>query len=417
MKLFGLYEHENIEALQANHRKFCNVNNAEYRSYRVANYYEKYRLIYQIMQENPEEILLFIDSNSYFTTFEWKFSTHRDLLLQEKDGSILDNFIALRNTREIQKIFKNYILPATGYQMSVLGRWEFKHPSPPVPAIPKENLLAYPYKQEGIHINIDAFAHYNDSEVLVRRIYLGTFQYPDSFANLLCNYQPSTYQINELPFEVINPHCKRALVTIYTQEIKQLGAISEHNLSTYCKRNGITYYVYREIPHSLRHISGAWCKPYLLLNHIDHHEYIGWIDSDVLISPDYCIDFSHDIRVYNDPGDWYFNSGFMIYKNTHRNKHLLHGVIRRCDQLQQRHLTHINGGDQTYFIQEYKERYPDLLPLSNLETNCLPGFPLPDKKPQLIHFMGIRMPIRIALMDATQQQFENQEKTTFLSTQ
>jgi hypothetical protein len=403
MKLFGLYEHDNISALEANHRKFCKANKAEYRSYRVDNYYEKFRLIYHIMQEHPGETLLFIDSNSYFTTFEWKFSLDRDLLLQEKDGGILDNFIAVRSTNETLKVFKKHILPATGYQMSVLCRREFKYPSDPVPPIPKEFLLPYPYKENGIFLNIDAFAHFQHSEVLVRRIYLGHLPYPESFANILCNYQPATYPVSDLRFEVINPGKRNALVTIYTKEIERLGSISEQNVAAFCRRNDITYYVYREIPEHLRHIIGAWCKPYLLLNHIDQHDSIGWIDSDILITANYRMDFCGAVRVYNDPGDWYFNSGFMIFQNNGRNKNLLNGVIRRYDQLESRDSTYLHGSDQKYFNAEYRALYPHLPPLSNLKTNTPPGFHQPGTTEHLIHFLGIRMPLRTALMDAYAQ--------------
>jgi len=406
MRLFGLYEHRETTALEANHRKFCEANSIPYEKHRVANYYEKFRLIYHIMQENPGETLLFIDSHSYFSTFDFPFSVDSDLLLQEKDGGILDNFIVVKSTARTISLFRNHFISASSIR-TIQNQWEFKLPCPPVPMIPKEDLLDYPHSQNDTYLNIDGFAQYEHSKVLVRRLYLGTFQYPDSFANLLCDYKPTSYTVSVAPFEVINPGHKNALVTLYTEEIKGMGAISEQNVAAYCKRNDITYYIYREIPEHLRHISGAWCKPYLLLNHFDQHDFIGWIDSDVLITPGYRMDFIGEVRVYNDPGDWYFNSGFMIYKNTTRNKALLQGVIRRCDELEQRHVTHVNGSDQTYFIQEYKEQYPDLLPLSNLETNCLPGFHHPESQGQLIHFMGIRIPIRTAIMDAIQQQFMN----------
>lgn len=405
MKLFGLYEHDNVPALEANHRTFCEINGIVYARHRVRNYYEKFRLIYHLMEENPGELLFFIDSESYFTTFSFHFSLERELLLQQKDGDILHNFIVLRSTHKVRKTFKEYILPASSYQMVVRSRWEFSHPFPPVPEIPAHLLVSYPHRENGVFLNVDGFANHDNTEVLVRRIHLGKFQFP-SFANLLCDYKPATYPVSDIPFAVINPGQRHALITLYTKEFERLGSISEHNIANYCRENEITFYVYRRIPEPLQGLSGTWTKPYLLLKHMEQHDYTGWIDSDILITPGYRMDFSGDIRVYNDPGEWPFNAGFMIYKNNSRNKDLLNGVIKRCEQLDRRDSTYIHGSDQLYFNQEYKAQYPDLLPLSNLETNCLPGFHLPDSSGHLIHFMGIRLPIRAALMDVIQQGIE-----------
>ena len=130
---------------------------------------------------------------------------------------------------------------------------------------------------------------------------------------------------------------------------------------------------------------------------------IGWIDNDILITANYRMDFCGAVRVYNDPGDWYFNDGFMIFQNNGRNKNLLHGVIRRCEQLGSQISNHIHAGEQRLFIDEYRAQYPHLPPLSNLTTNALPGFYLPGSTEHLIHFLGMRMPLRTALMDVHAQ--------------
>jgi len=406
MKLFGLYHQQTkIGALEANHRKFCEINKAEYRSYRIANYYEKYRLIYHLLQEYPGETLLFIDSNSYFTTFEWKFNLDRDLFLQEKDGGVLDNFIIARSTPTVISLFSERIIPSL-IKQTFNNRHTFTLPCPPIPMIPKEELLPYPYKENGVHLNINALVHFEDLAVLVRHIHVGDIHYPESYAGMLCEYIPDSYPISNTPIEIINPGKRNALVTLHTKEIERMGSISEQNVADYCKRNDITYYIYRQIPEHLRHLSGTWCKPYLLLNHLPQHDYLGWIDSDILITPGYRMDFCREISVYNDPGESYFNAGFMIFKNTPLNKELLDGVIVRCEQLDRRDSTYVHGGDQPIFINEYKRVYPNLPPLSNLTTNCMPGFHLPGSPDQLIHFMGIRKPIRTALMDVYAQKIK-----------
>jgi len=398
MKLFGLYEHDHITALEANHRKFSNANGIAYSRYRVTNHYDKLRLIYHLLQENPDETLFFIDSHSYFSTFEFRFSFEHSLLLQRKDGEILHNFIVVRSTLATRSLFKQYILPASSYQYVIRARREFRYPFPPIPSIPENQLIPYPYEENCIHLNLNGFDH-ADRPSLVRCVQLGHLQYQESFANMLCDYHPGSYPHSDTPFEVINPGCKNAFVTLYTKEIEIMGSISEQNIASYCRQNDITYYVYRRIPENLNHLSGAWCKPYLLLNHINNHNAIAWIDSDILIQGNYRVDFSKEALVFNDHCDWYFNAGFMIYRNIPRNHDLLNEVIRLCDQLDRRDSTHVNGSDQKYFIEAFRRFYPDLLPLSNLHSNTFPGLYPPGSGDLLIHFAGIEIRLRTALMD------------------
>jgi len=153
---------------------------------------------------------------------------------------------------------------------------------------------------------------------------------------------------------------------------------------------------------------GNWSKPRLILRHLAQHEYVGWIDSDILVSRDYEMIFQDEVHVYNDPCAWEFNSGFMVFKNTPKNQELLQSVIERIHSIDRLDSVYVNGGDQTYFIEQVKVHYPDLLVSSNLLTNSHVLFQLIGSTKKMIHFMGLPIHIRRIMMDVYYQKFQEQ---------
>ena len=145
-------------------------------------------------------------------------------------------------------------------------------------------------------------------------------------------------------------------------------------------------------------MTGNWCKPYILLNHISDHDYISWIDSDIIITDGYKMNFEDEISVYIDPGSWDFNSGYMVFKSCEKNKILLNGVIERFNKLDKIDSIYVNGGDQTHFIEEVKKQYPDYLPKSSMYTNSYISISTPSEK-MMIHFMGIKPQLRHIIME------------------
>ena len=88
-------------------------------------------------------------------------------------------------------------------------------------------------------------------------------------------------EIPEDKFSKYNPGQKIAIVSLYTSEISDYAVCSEMSVRDYCLKQGYTFYVYREPLE--KNASANWSKAKAILNHIDDHEYIVWMDSDTLI--------------------------------------------------------------------------------------------------------------------------------------
>lgn len=87
--------------------------------------------------------------------------------------------------------------------------------------------------------------------------------------------------VDPAPFSCYNPGRPIGVVSLYTPEIANYAVESELNIRAYCEKQGYTFYVYRESLDEGSH--GNWSKPQALLNHIDDHQELIWMDSDTLI--------------------------------------------------------------------------------------------------------------------------------------
>jgi hypothetical protein len=214
----------------------------------------------------------------------------------------------------------------------------------------------------------------------------------------LCAPAPDLPDIPSADFEVINPGKSNALLTLYTPEIALQGAVCEKNLTRYCQSKGLTLYVYRKNHRTSENISGAWLKPELLLRHIMDHEYIAWVDSDILISMDYELKEFREFTAYQDVANWKINSGFLIFKNIPKAKTFLKDVLTRCESLEDRSSINYNRGDQWQFILELEKHWPDYAPSSNLQINTLPGY-CNSLDPYVVHFLGMPTHARARIMN------------------
>lgn len=82
-------------------------------------------------------------------------------------------------------------------------------------------------------------------------------------------------------FSIYNPGKKIAVVSLYTKNIADFAVCSENSIREYCEKQGYTFYVYREAIDS--GASPNWSKARAILNHIDDHESIVWMDSDTIV--------------------------------------------------------------------------------------------------------------------------------------
>jgi hypothetical protein len=148
----------------------------------------------------------------------------------------------------------------------------------------------------------------------------------------LPDINPNTYPIApKEKFSCYNPGQSTAMVTLYTDQTKSYSYQSEISIKNYCLKNNYTFYVYRD---SIDMESfPSWSKPEALLNHIDSHENIVWIDSDTLIfNPDKklewiidgdCTKFKMLILSEDLCKDNYINSGVIMCRNSEHTKDIL----------------------------------------------------------------------------------------------
>lgn len=155
-----------------------------------------------------------------------------------------------------------------------------------------------------------------------------------------------------------NPNQKIAIISLYTKEISDYAIYSEQSIKKYCLKQNYTFHIYRE---NLNHQAfPSWSKAQALLNHIDNHEYIIWMDSDTLIfDPEKTLETiiqkspKKFILATKDVGDnSMLNSGVLFFKSHQYTKNL----IKRWRDFQgDKSSLYASGGDQEIFCQILKK--------------------------------------------------------------
>ncbi|WP_175773484.1 galactosyl transferase GMA12/MNN10 domain protein [Paraburkholderia phenazinium] len=154
---------------------------------------------------------------------------------------------------------------------------------------------------------------------------------------------------------VYNPGCPIAVTTLYTPNIGAYARIAERNFRRYCELHGYTLYVHRAIPSEVGlNASGNWFKPWLLHAYMQHHEWVLWLDADVLVSdmqrkleP---LMAGREVLLAHDVGQWAFNSGVMGFRRTPGNDAMLRDLMNEVAGLMDRSSVYASDGDQMYFI-------------------------------------------------------------------
>ncbi len=114
---------------------------------------------------------------------------------------------------------------------------------------------------------------------------------------------------------------------------------------------------------------------------------------------DYELETSREFTAYQDIGNWKFNSGLLIFKNSEKASNYLNDVVNRCESITDRSKTHVNNSDQGQFIAEAVKHFPDFLPLTNQQVNLLPGYEFNGAKPLVVHFVGMPTHARAKIMN------------------
>jgi hypothetical protein len=158
----------------------------------------------------------------------------------------------------------------------------------------------------------------------------------------------------------LNPDARIAFVSLYTHNIASYGRIHEESLARYCLRHGYGYHLYRKVPDFAGELTGSWAKPHVMRRHLAAHEFLLWVDADVL-----AFDQSRLMEVLvegrqalvaNDHTAWNMNSSVVGVRNTPAMHALLDDVCSQIEQAPDRSSVHVNGGDQTYFANAFRAR-------------------------------------------------------------
>ena len=167
-------------------------------------------------------------------------------------------------------------------------------------------------------------------------------------------------------FSVYNPGSKIGIVSLYNQAIKEYAVYSEKSIREYAIKNNYTFYVYRDTLDGSS--SPNWSKAKALLNHIDDHESIVWMDSDTLIYDDNkkfediidsCplvkkIIACEDIGTNNTdmPKGSMLNSGVLIFRSEFYSKNI---IQKWMDFDGDKSSLYASGGDQEILCNILKE--------------------------------------------------------------
>ncbi|MFX1813013.1 galactosyl transferase GMA12/MNN10 domain protein [Paraburkholderia sp. A1RI_3L] len=199
------------------------------------------------------------------------------------------------------------------------------------------------------------------------------------------------------------PGHRVALVTLYTPDIACYGRIAEDSFRRYCERHGYTLYVHRDMPQEVGLPgTGNWLKPWLLHAYLAHHEWVVWVDADVLIA-------DHDQPLEpllaertqwlaKDIGQWPFNAGVMGFRRTDANLAMLTALMQRIAALPDRSGVYTGNGDQFYFIEVMRQH--NLLDEDLIDSPLLLNTPWFMRGPRsfIVHYFGMWTQMRALMM-------------------
>ncbi|MET3178664.1 UNVERIFIED_ORG: hypothetical protein ABIC43_001818 [Variovorax guangxiensis] len=158
----------------------------------------------------------------------------------------------------------------------------------------------------------------------------------------------------------LNPGARIAFVSIYTHHIASYGRIHEESFARYCLRHGYGYHLYRKVPEFANGLTGSWAKPHVMRRHLAEHEFLLWVDADIIamnqsLRMEPLVE-GRDALVGNDHTAWNMNSSVVGVRNTPAMHALVEDVCQQIENAPDRSSIHANGGDQTYFANAFRAR-------------------------------------------------------------
>jgi len=158
----------------------------------------------------------------------------------------------------------------------------------------------------------------------------------------------------------LHPQARIGFVSHYTTNVAGYGRIHERNFARYCRRHGYGYHLYRTVPDFIPSgIRGSWAKAHLMRRHFGEHDFLFWIDADVL-----AVDQSRGIDALlegreaiaaMDHTAWVLNSSMVGVRNTAAMRAMIDDLCAQIEALEDRSSIWANGSDQTFFARSFEQ--------------------------------------------------------------
>lgn len=175
----------------------------------------------------------------------------------------------------------------------------------------------------------------NNKNVVLNNVFLG-YLYNQLF-NIKYNkknYIDININFNDYEYdkelEIFNPGNEIAFVTSYTPNIKDIGIQMEYNIKKYCEKNNYTLYIHRGLTFDVKNNQNE--KFILLDKYLNKHEYVIWIDSDVLC---FDMEFKIELLIKNKISCYLYrnfkekiNTGFILFKNDEVGRQIINDFIK-----------------------------------------------------------------------------------------
>lgn len=167
-------------------------------------------------------------------------------------------------------------------------------------------------------------------------------------------HQPPAQSAPVAPDVHVHTQAAVGVVSCYTPNIAVYADVHERSWLPYCQAQGLGYHLYRQDPTGLpAGVRANWAKAHLLLRHLQDHEWVFWVDADVLVqNPDFPLQAwlaGRERVVATDHCDFAFNSGVMGFARTAENVALLRDVADHIESLADKSHVYASGGDQQIF--------------------------------------------------------------------
>lgn len=176
----------------------------------------------------------------------------------------------------------------------------------------------------------------------------------------------------------------------------------------YCERHGYTLYVYRDTPADADPGStGTWLKPWFLRKHMPHHEWMIWIDADILFvdqrKPLEPLLANRDILAAHDIGPWLINAGVLGFRRTESNVAFVEEIHRHVSAAPDKSSTYANGGDQTIIANLLRDRLGWTLAHGHDCVSLNTPWYFQQPTSLMVHFVAIQHAMRAMLMSAQER--------------